>query len=88
MASVTARGFFNRAFKDMADITITAELAGRLISISEVGTPVKEGEDVALIEAMKMEIPLASPANGKIKTILAQIDEMVEEGQPLLILET
>lgn len=72
----------------MADITIAAELAGRLISIAEVGATLKEGEDAALIEAMKMEIPLASPANGKVKTILAQIDEMVEEGQPLLILET
>jgi biotin carboxyl carrier protein len=37
---------------------------------------------------MKMEIPVASPANGKVKSVLVQIDDMVEEGQPLLVLET
>lgn len=71
----------------MTDTTITAELAGRLISISDAGTSVNEGDEIALIEAMKMEIPVTSPAKGKIKTILVQPDEMVEEGQPLLILE-
>lgn len=72
----------------MADLTIKAELAGRLISTAGVGTSVAAGEDVALIEAMKMEIPLASSANGTVKAILAQVDDMVEEGQALLILET
>lgn len=72
----------------MTDTTITAELAGRLISIADAGTSVNEGDEIALIEAMKMEIPVSSPATGKVKTILVQPDEMVEEGQPLLIIES
>jgi biotin carboxyl carrier protein len=72
----------------MADTTVTAELAGRVISIPAVGTEVSIGNDVVLIESMKMEIPVASPAKGKVKTILVEIDDMVKEGQPLLVLET
>lgn len=71
----------------MAETTITAELAGRVISFSEVGAAVNAGDDVILIESMKMEIPVASPARGKVKSVLVQIDDMVEEGQPLLVLD-
>lgn len=71
----------------MADKTITAELAGRVISFPEIGVEVNAGDDLILIESMKMEIPLASPAKGKVKTILVQIDDIIEEGQSLMILE-
>lgn len=71
----------------MADKTIAAELAGRVISFPGIGTDVNAGDDLVLIEAMKMEIPVTSPATGKIKAVLVQIDDMVEEGQPLLVLE-
>lgn len=71
----------------MADKTITAELAGRVISFPEIGTEVSAGDDLILIESMKMEIPVASPAKGKVKIILVQIDDMVDEGQSLMVLE-
>lgn len=72
----------------MAEKRITAELAGRVISFPAIGTDVNAGEDVILIESMKMEIPIVSPVNGRVKAILVQIDDMVEEGQLLLVLET
>lgn len=72
----------------MAEKTITAELAGRVISFPVIGTDIHAGDDVILIESMKMEIPIASPTNGRVKAILVQIDDMVEEGQLLLVLET
>jgi biotin carboxyl carrier protein len=37
---------------------------------------------------MKMEIPVAAPAAGKLKTILVNLDDVVAEGQVLAILET
>jgi biotin carboxyl carrier protein len=37
---------------------------------------------------MKMEIPVASPASGRIKSILVRLDEVVGEGQALAILQT
>jgi biotin carboxyl carrier protein len=35
-----------------------------------------------------MEIPVASPAAGKIKSILVGLDEVVAEGQVVVVLET
>jgi biotin carboxyl carrier protein len=37
---------------------------------------------------MKMEIPVASPAPGKLKSILVKLDDVVAEGQVLAIVET
>jgi biotin carboxyl carrier protein len=36
---------------------------------------------------MKMEIPVASPAAGKLKLILVSLDDVVAEGQVLAIIE-
>jgi biotin carboxyl carrier protein len=35
-----------------------------------------------------MEIPVASPAPGKLKSILVEIDDVVAEGQAVAIIET
>jgi biotin carboxyl carrier protein len=37
---------------------------------------------------MKMEIPVASPAAGKLKSLLIAIDDVVAEGQVIAIVET
>ena len=73
----------------MPDIKIVTEVAGRICALpAEVGASVGDGDDIALVEAMKMEIPVASPAAGKLKSILVKIDDVVAEGQTLAILET
>jgi biotin carboxyl carrier protein len=53
----------------------------------EVGGNIGDGDDIAFVEAMKMEIPVASPAAGRLKTILVSIDDVVAEGQVLAIVE-
>jgi biotin carboxyl carrier protein len=73
----------------MAEIKIVTEVAGRVCTLPvEAGANVSEGDDVAFVEAMKMEIPVASPAAGKLKSILVNLDDVVAEGQALAILET
>jgi biotin carboxyl carrier protein len=73
----------------MPDIKIVTEVAGRVCALPvEVGASVGDGEDVAFVEAMKMEIPVASPAAGRLKAILVSLDEVVAEGQVVAILET
>jgi biotin carboxyl carrier protein len=37
---------------------------------------------------MKMEIPVAASASGKLKAILVTIDDVVAEGQAVAILES
>lgn len=72
----------------MAEFTIKAELAGRVIAISsDIGSFVAPNDEIALIEAMKMEIPIVAPVNGKIVAILVQIDDMIEEGQSIFVVE-
>jgi biotin carboxyl carrier protein len=73
----------------MPEIKIVTEVAGRVCALPfQTGTNVGEGADIAFVEAMKMEIPVASPAAGKIKSILVSLDEVVAEGQVLAIVES
>lgn len=73
----------------MAEIKLATEVAGRVCAIpAAAGSSVGNGDDVVTIEAMKMEIPVASSAAGKIKSILVAIDDVVAEGQIVAILET
>jgi biotin carboxyl carrier protein len=73
----------------MPEIKITSEVAGRICALPlDIGATVGEGDEVAFVEAMKMEIPVASPAAARIKSILVAIDDVVAEGQLLMIVET
>jgi biotin carboxyl carrier protein len=73
----------------MAEIRFNAELAGRIISISaSKGNRVEPGDEVAVVESMKMEIPLTTQVAGIVIAVHVQIDDMVDEGQTLLTLET
>jgi biotin carboxyl carrier protein len=73
----------------MPDIKIVTEVAGRVCALPvEVGASVSEGDDVAFVEAMKMEIPVAASATGKLTSILVSLDDVVAEGQVLAIIAT
>ena len=52
---------------------------------SKLGGSIGDGDDIAFVEAMKMEIPVASPAAGRLKSILVSIDDVVAEGQVLAV---
>jgi biotin carboxyl carrier protein len=71
----------------MPDIKIVTEVAGRVCALPfEIGASVSEGDDVVVVEAMKMEIPVAAPAAGKLKSILVKLDDVVAEGQVIAII--
>ena len=73
----------------MPEIKIVTEVAGRVCALPvDVGGSVGDGDDIAFVEAMKMEIPVAAPAPGKLKSLLVKLDDMVAEGQVLAIIET
>jgi biotin carboxyl carrier protein len=67
---------------------IKTEVAGRVSALPfAVGAAVRAGDDIATVEAMKMEIPVSSPASGRIKTLLVSVGDMVEEEQALMVIE-
>ena len=73
----------------MPDISVVTEVAGRVCGLPlAAGAAVLDGEDIALVEAMKMEIPVPSPAAGRLKSLLVAIDDVVAEGQIVAIIET
>jgi biotin carboxyl carrier protein len=73
----------------MPEIKIVTEVAGRVCALPiDVGASVGDGDDVVFVEAMKMELPVSSPASGKLKSILVKLDDVVAEGQVLAILDT
>jgi len=73
----------------MPDIKIVTEVAGRICALPiELGAEVGDGEDIAFVEAVKMEIPVASPAAGTLKSILVAIDDVVAEGQVVAVIAT
>ena len=49
-----------------------------------VGAIVGPDTEVALVESMKMEIPVLAEYSGRVTTLLADPSTMIEEGQPLL----
>ena len=53
----------------------------------EVGSVVKEGEPVCIIEAMKIMNEIETDTAGTIKEILCENGQAVEFGQPLFIIE-
>jgi biotin carboxyl carrier protein len=73
----------------MPDIKIVTEVAGRVCALPvETGSSVGDGDEIAFVEAMKMEIPVTSTAAGKIKSLLVKIDDVIAEGQAVAIIET
>ena len=73
----------------MSELEIVTEVAGRVCTLSAAkGASVGAGDDVVVVEAMKMEIPAAAPAAGIIKSILVNVDDLVGEGQVVAILLT
>jgi acetyl-CoA carboxylase biotin carboxyl carrier protein len=52
----------------------------------EVGQPVKEGQTICIIEAMKLMNEIESDGSGVIKAVLVENGQPVEYGQPLFII--
>lgn len=67
---------------------IKAPMPGLILDIKvEEGTEVKKGDALLILEAMKMENVLKSPAEGKVKKITVHIKDHVEKNQVLIIFE-
>jgi acetyl-CoA carboxylase biotin carboxyl carrier protein len=54
---------------------------------AEVGTVVKQGQTVLIIEAMKTMNHIPAPRSGTVTAVLVENGQPVEYGEPLLIIE-
>ena len=55
--------------------------------LKETGDTVKIDDEIIILESMKMEIPISSEIDGKIKSIEVSEGDEVDEGQVVAILE-
>ena len=77
------------------DYTVTSPMVGTYYSAAspgaksfvEIGTEIKVGQILCIIEAMKMMNQIESDKAGRVTAILAKNGEPVEFGQPLFIIE-
>jgi acetyl-CoA carboxylase biotin carboxyl carrier protein len=65
----------------------TVRLAPGAKSFVEIGSQVKEGETICIIEAMKILNEIEADKGGTITQILCENGQAVEYGQPLFIIE-
>ncbi|GAF22291.1 biotin carboxyl carrier protein of methylcrotonyl-CoA carboxylase [Bacillus sp. JCM 19047] len=67
---------------------IQASMAGNVWKVVvSVGDQVEQGQEVAILESMKMEIPIESEVAGTVKAILKPEGEFVNEGDYLIELD-
>ena len=69
----------------MADVTMP--MNGKVISVKvAAGQSVKEDDELIIIEAMKMELPVVSPAAGSVQDVKAKEGESYQVGDVLVVI--
>ncbi|MBG9815494.1 MULTISPECIES: acetyl-CoA carboxylase biotin carboxyl carrier protein subunit [Bacillus] len=65
--------------------TVTIQMAGNLWKLLvKQGDEVQKGQEVAILESMKMEIPIVAEETGIISKVYKAEGEFVDEGEVLL----
>jgi acetyl-CoA carboxylase biotin carboxyl carrier protein len=67
---------------------IEAHITGTVWKVEvAVGDSVEEGDTVAILESMKMEMPVEAEDEGTVKEIRVEEGQSVSEGDTLIVLE-
>lgn len=67
---------------------LTAQMPGQVRDVLvSAAQDVKKGQTLLLLEAMKMEIRIAAPIDGTIKSVRVKVGDVVEMGQLLIEIE-
>ena len=69
-------------------MNVTAPMVGKIVDIKvKIGDRVQEDDEIAIMEAMKMEMPIVAPASGVIKEILVSVGQTCETDMVLAVIE-
>ncbi len=67
---------------------ITAPMGGKIIEVKvKPGDSVNEGDEVVILEAMKMELPVVASDSGTVKEVKCDKGDAVEADGVLIVLE-
>ena len=68
---------------------LIAPMPGKVIDLKvKVGSKVKKGETLVILEAMKMEHQVKASADGKVTKVLIKKDDQLENGALLMVLDS
>jgi acetyl-CoA carboxylase biotin carboxyl carrier protein len=69
-------------------VEVEAHITGTVWKIEcEVGDEIEEGDTVAILESMKMEMPVEAEDSGTVAEIRCEEGQAVNEGDTLVVLE-
>jgi acetyl-CoA carboxylase biotin carboxyl carrier protein len=72
----------------VARIAVKSEITGTVWKVtSTVGGTLAAEDTIVILEAMKMEIPVAAPKAGTLQELMVKEGDPVTEGQTVAILE-
>ena len=72
----------------MAQELVEFPIAGKIISINvSVGSVVKEGDTLCVLDSMKMENPILAPVGGTVIEVNLSSEQVVEAGDLVAVIE-
>jgi len=67
---------------------VRAEITANVWQVrTEVGAQVREGDELVILESMKMEIPVVAPVSGTISEVRVAPDDKIQEGDVVLVID-
>lgn len=67
---------------------VVANMAGNVWKVVvKEGDQVESGQDVVILESMKMEIPIAAEVSGTVKELKVNEGDFVNEGDVIAVIE-
>jgi len=69
-------------------IEITAPMGGKVLDVKvKIGDSLNEDDEILIIEAMKMELPVVATGSGTVKEIKCKMGDTIEADALLVVLE-
>jgi len=90
---ILIRGFLHSFFKkikqeDYTVTEVTSPMGGKIIDVKvNVDDTINEGDEVVILEAMKMELPVVANGSGTVKEVKCKQGDAVEADAVLIVLE-
>ena len=73
----------------MAVVDVKAPMVASVFEITcSVGDAIAEGDELLVLESMKMEIPVEAECSGSVVEILVELKESIDEDSVLLRIDT
>lgn len=68
--------------------SVTVPMVGKIVSVTvKAGDRIAENDQVAVLEAMKMEMPIVAPITGTVKEICVKAGQEVEAEAVIAVIE-